>query len=53
MFFIGGYAALGAAAILKPAAPMAATPPIQASSVDEEAFIKEFLANAEVEEKKN
>lgn len=53
MFFIGGYAALGAASILKPAAPKPAAPPIQASSSDEEAFIKEFLANAEAEEKKN
>ncbi|CAO3652780.1 unnamed protein product [Mucor fragilis] len=53
MFFIGGYAALGAAAILKPKAPQAATPPIQASSSDEEAFIREFLQKAEAEEKKN
>lgn len=53
MFFIGAYAAIGAAAILKPKAPQAATPPIQASSSDEESFIREFLAKAEADEKKN
>lgn len=52
MFFIGAYAVAGAAAILKPKAPQAATPPIQASSTDEEAFIREFLQKAEAEEKK-
>jgi F-type H+-transporting ATPase subunit k len=52
MFFIGAYAAVGAAAILKPSAPKPAAPPIQASSNDEEAFIREFLAKAEAEEKK-
>lgn len=53
MFFIGSYAALGAAAMLKPKAPQATTPPIQASSSDEEAFIREFLQKAEADEKKN
>ncbi|KAG2195477.1 hypothetical protein INT46_008310 [Mucor plumbeus] len=53
MFFIGAYAAIGAAAMLKPKAPQAATPPIQASSSDEEAFIREFLQKAEADEKKN
>ncbi|KAI7903464.1 uncharacterized protein BX663DRAFT_551197 [Cokeromyces recurvatus] len=47
------YAALGAWAMLKPKAPQPATPPIQASSTDEEAFIREFLQKAEAEEKKN
>lgn len=53
MFFIGAYAAVAGAAIMKPKAPQAATPPIQASSSDEEAFIREFLAKAEADEKKN
>jgi F-type H+-transporting ATPase subunit k len=53
MGFIGGYAALGAYFMLKPKAPQPATPPIQASSSDEEAFIREFLQKAEAEEKKN
>ncbi|CAO3616333.1 unnamed protein product [Mucor hiemalis] len=52
IFFISAYAALGAAAMMKPSAPKAATPPIQASSSDEEAFICEFLAKAEADEKK-
>jgi F-type H+-transporting ATPase subunit k len=38
---------------MRPKAPQPATPPIQASSSDEEAFIKEFLQKAEAEEKKN
>lgn len=38
--------------MMKPSAPKATTPPIQASSSDEEAFIREFLAKAEAEEKK-
>lgn len=53
MAFIGGYAALGSYFMLKPKAPQPATPPIQASSSDEEAFIREFLQKAEAEEKKN
>ncbi|KAI8990831.1 hypothetical protein BDF20DRAFT_4939 [Mycotypha africana] len=53
MFFIGAYAAAGAYSVMKPKAPQPATPPIQASSADEEAFIREFLQQAEVEEKKN
>ncbi|KAI8339800.1 hypothetical protein EDC96DRAFT_523100 [Choanephora cucurbitarum] len=52
MFFIGAYAVAGAAAMMKPKAPQAATPPIQASSSDEEAFIREFLQKADAEEKK-
>ncbi|CAO3614107.1 unnamed protein product [Cunninghamella blakesleeana] len=52
MGFIGGYAAAITGFALKPKAPQPATPPIQASSADEEAFIKEFLAKAEAEEKK-
>ncbi|KAI8077931.1 uncharacterized protein B0P05DRAFT_543382 [Gilbertella persicaria] len=47
MFFIGSYAILGAAAMMKPKAPQPTTPPIQASSTDEEAFIREFLQKAE------
>jgi F-type H+-transporting ATPase subunit k len=53
MFFIGAYALAGTAAVMRPKAPQPATPPIQASSSDEEAFIKEFLAKAEQDEKKN
>ncbi|KAI8882714.1 hypothetical protein K501DRAFT_220742 [Backusella circina FSU 941] len=53
MFFIGAYALAGTAAVMRPKAPQPATPPIQASSSDEEAFIKEFLQKAEAEEKKN
>ncbi|KAI8993497.1 hypothetical protein BDB01DRAFT_776478 [Pilobolus umbonatus] len=53
MFFIGAYALTGAYFIMKPSAPQPATPPIQASSADEESFIREFLKNAEAEEKKN
>ncbi|KAG1179529.1 hypothetical protein G6F70_001870 [Rhizopus microsporus] len=53
MAFIGSYAAIGSYYIMKPKAPQPATPPIQASSADEEAFIREFLQKAEAEEKKN
>jgi F-type H+-transporting ATPase subunit k len=49
MFFIGAYAVAGTAAVMRPKAPQPATPPIQASSSDEEAFIKEFLQKAEAE----
>ncbi|KAI8060002.1 hypothetical protein BC940DRAFT_371626 [Gongronella butleri] len=52
MGFLGGYAALGGYFALKPAAPQPATPPIQASSADEEAFIKEFLAKTEQDDNK-
>ncbi|ORX42418.1 hypothetical protein DM01DRAFT_1369068 [Hesseltinella vesiculosa] len=52
MGFLGAYAGLGAYFTMKPSAPKPATPPIQASSSDEEAFIKEFLAKAEEDEKK-
>ncbi|KAG1447390.1 hypothetical protein G6F56_009279 [Rhizopus delemar] len=52
MAFIAGYAALGGYFALKPQAPQPATPPIQASSSDEESFIREFLQKAEADEKK-
>ncbi|CAO3593610.1 unnamed protein product [Absidia cylindrospora] len=50
--FISAYALGGAYMALKPKPAQPATPPIQASSDDEEAFIKEFLAKAEADEKK-
>ncbi|KAI8146067.1 hypothetical protein BJV82DRAFT_665873 [Fennellomyces sp. T-0311] len=49
--FLSTYAATGAYFALKPKAPQPATPPIKAGSVDEEAFIKEFLKAAESEDK--
>ncbi|SAM01360.1 hypothetical protein [Absidia glauca] len=52
MGFIGAYVAGYAAYSMKPKPAQPATPPIQASSSDEEAFIKEFLAKAEAEDKK-
>ena len=52
MGFLGAYAAAGAYFALKPSAPQPATPPIKASSADEEAFIKEFLKSAEADDKK-
>ncbi|KAI8089498.1 uncharacterized protein BX664DRAFT_297267 [Halteromyces radiatus] len=52
MGFIGAYAGAYALYALKPKPAQPATPPIQASSSDEEAFIKEFLAKAEAEESK-
>jgi F-type H+-transporting ATPase subunit k len=51
MFFIGAYAAAGTYFAMKPSAPQPTTPPIQASSSDEEAFIKEFLQKVEADEK--
>ncbi|KAI9491966.1 hypothetical protein BDB00DRAFT_830510 [Zychaea mexicana] len=51
MGFLGAYAGLGTYFALKPQAPQPATPPIKAGSVDEEAFIKEFLKAAESEDK--
>ncbi|KAI8377799.1 uncharacterized protein BYT42DRAFT_571738 [Radiomyces spectabilis] len=53
MAFIGAYAAAGIGYSMKPKPAQPATPPIQASSADEEAFIREFLSKAEAEEKKN
>ncbi|CDH49339.1 hypothetical protein RO3G_06355 [Lichtheimia corymbifera JMRC:FSU:9682] len=47
MGFLGGYAAIAGYFIMKPKAPQPATPPIKASSADEEAFIREFLKSAE------
>ncbi|CAO3668502.1 unnamed protein product [Umbelopsis vinacea] len=52
MSFIGAYAALGVWATSGSSKPKPAEPPIKASSSDEEAFIKEFLAKAESEDKK-
>ncbi|KAI7859035.1 hypothetical protein BDC45DRAFT_475728 [Circinella umbellata] len=52
MGFLGAYAAAGAYFALKPSAPQPATPPIKASSADEEAFIKEFLKSAEANDNK-
>jgi F-type H+-transporting ATPase subunit k len=52
MSFIGAYAALGVWATSGSSKPKTAEPPIKASSSDEEAFIKEFLAKAESEDKK-
>ncbi|CAO3599509.1 unnamed protein product [Absidia cylindrospora] len=51
MGFIAAYAVAGAAVAMKPKPAQPATPPIQASSADEEAFIKEFLAKAQAAEK--
>ncbi|KAI9320709.1 hypothetical protein BX666DRAFT_1851330 [Dichotomocladium elegans] len=45
--FLSAYAAVGGYFALKPKAPQPATPPIKASSADEENFIKEFLKAAE------
>lgn len=52
MGFIGAYAALGVWASSGSSKPKPAEPPIKAASGDEEAFIKEFLAKAESEDKK-
>ncbi|ORY94658.1 hypothetical protein BCR43DRAFT_442618 [Syncephalastrum racemosum] len=49
--FISAYALAGVAVSMRPKAPQPATPPIKASSADEEQFIKEFLKAAETEEK--
>ncbi|KAJ2960431.1 hypothetical protein NQZ79_g4240 [Umbelopsis isabellina] len=51
MGFIGAYAALGVWASSGSSKPKPAEPPIKAASGDEEAFIKEFLAKAESEDK--
>ncbi|KAF7724799.1 hypothetical protein EC973_000756 [Apophysomyces ossiformis] len=50
--FISAYAAAGIGFSMKPKAPQPATPPIKASSADEEEFIRQFLKEAEAEEKK-
>ncbi|KAG0166691.1 hypothetical protein DFQ28_006960 [Apophysomyces sp. BC1034] len=47
--FISAYAAAGVAFTMRPKAAQPATPPIKASSTDEEAFIREFLKQAETE----
>ncbi|KAI9022804.1 ATP synthase subunit K ATP19 [Phycomyces blakesleeanus] len=49
--FISAYAIAGTAYAMKPKPAQPATPPIKASSSDEEAFIKQFLAEAEAGEK--
>ncbi|KAI7865968.1 hypothetical protein BDF14DRAFT_1819750 [Spinellus fusiger] len=49
--FISAYAVAGIGYSMKPKPAQAATPPIKASSSDEEAFIKQFLAEAEAGEK--
>jgi F-type H+-transporting ATPase subunit k len=51
MGFIGAYVALGVWSTSGSSKPKPVEPPIKAASGDEEAFIKEFLAKAESEDK--
>ncbi|KAF7732540.1 hypothetical protein EC973_003287 [Apophysomyces ossiformis] len=45
--FISAYAAAGVAFTMKPKAAQPATPPIKAASAEEEAFIRNFLKQAD------
>ncbi|KAG0166639.1 hypothetical protein DFQ28_007151 [Apophysomyces sp. BC1034] len=50
--FITAYTVAGVGFSMRPKAPQPITPPIKASSTDEEEFIRQFLKQAEADEKK-